>query len=81
MEKLVWPGQYVLHAEALPGRPKESAKREALRLMSRAGQEAASGTGETFQRALTIYRQALVAWRSLQDSRLGGRDSRFPRHS
>jgi CHAT domain-containing protein len=67
MDKLVWPGQYALHAEVLPGKPAKSDRREALALMSRAGREAFPGTGEALQRAVTTYRQALTAWRSLQD--------------
>ncbi len=67
MDKLVWPGQYALHAEVLPGKPAKSERREALALMSRAGHEAFPGTGEALRRAITTYRQALTAWHSLQD--------------
>jgi CHAT domain-containing protein/tetratricopeptide (TPR) repeat protein len=67
MDKLVWPGQYALHAEVLPGKPAKSERREALALMSRAGSEAVPGTGKALQRAVATYRQALAAWHSVQD--------------
>jgi CHAT domain-containing protein/tetratricopeptide (TPR) repeat protein len=61
----MWPGRYTLQAQALPARPVESARRDALALMSRAGQEGRPETPEASRRAVATYRQALDAWRSL----------------
>ncbi|HEV7505978.1 MAG TPA: CHAT domain-containing tetratricopeptide repeat protein [Thermoanaerobaculia bacterium] len=59
----VWPGKYTIRTEALPAG--KSARRDALALMSRAGQETVPDTADSKQRAVAIYRQALAAWRSL----------------
>jgi CHAT domain-containing protein/tetratricopeptide (TPR) repeat protein len=63
-----WTGRYALRSEPFPARPAESSRREALALMSRAGQEAvADDTVESRKRAEALYRQALEEWRRVDD--------------
>src|SRR5947209_7044165 len=62
-DKSVWPGRYTIRTEVLP--PGESAKRDALALMSRAGRESVPDTPESRRQAEATYRDALAAWRSL----------------
>ncbi|HEV7785890.1 MAG TPA: tetratricopeptide repeat protein, partial [Thermoanaerobaculia bacterium] len=64
-DKSVWPGKYTIRTETLL--EGKSDKRDALTLMSRAGQETVLDTLESRRQAVALYRQALEAWRSLGD--------------
>ncbi|MEA2604450.1 MAG: hypothetical protein QOF89_5442 [Acidobacteriota bacterium] len=64
-QKSAWPGRYTIRTEALS--TGESARRDALALLSRAGQEALPDTPDSNRQALATYREALAAWRSLGD--------------
>jgi CHAT domain-containing protein/tetratricopeptide (TPR) repeat protein len=67
MEKSAWPGRYTIRTEVLPAAPVANARRDALALMSQAGREAAPDTPEAPQQAVATYREALAAWRSLDE--------------
>lgn len=67
-EKSIWPGRYSIGVEAL-AEPEGSARRQALALMSRAGQEGFDGSPEARQRAAATCREALAAWQALADRR------------
>src|SRR5262245_5700225 len=69
-EKSIWPGRYSIAVEALVDPSTDgSARRQALALMSRAGQEGFPETPEARRQAETSYREALAAWRGLGDRR------------
>jgi CHAT domain-containing protein/tetratricopeptide (TPR) repeat protein len=59
------PGRYEIRIEALP---KEEERAAALRIMSLASQISIKDA-DTFRQALTAYREALAAWRSLGERR------------
>lgn len=67
-EKSIWPGRYTIGIEAL-AEPEGSARRKALALMSRAGQEGFDEAPEARQRAAATCREALAAWQALGDRR------------
>lgn len=67
-KKSAWPGRYTLKTETLPAAAQPDARRDALALMSRAGQEAFRDTAEGRLQAITDYRQALEKWKELRDS-------------
>ena len=70
MKKGVWPGRYAIAVEALSDLSTDgSARRQAFSLMSRAAQEAFPETREGRQQAAAHYREALAAWRALEDRR------------
>jgi CHAT domain-containing protein/tetratricopeptide (TPR) repeat protein len=63
------PGRYAIEVEAVSTATAEGEQRlEALKAMSRAIQLPA-GTVETRRQALSVYREALAAWRSLGERR------------
>ena len=64
-EKSAWPGRYTIQVEVLPAA--DTARRDALALMSRAGQEALPDDPDSNRQAMATYREALAAWRSLGD--------------
>lgn len=66
-ERFVAPGRYAVQVEELPA--SEPERRAAFSSMSRAGQEAFARDPEARSRALTLYREALAAWRSLGERR------------
>lgn len=64
-DKGVWPGKYTIGTDILL--EGKSDRRDALTLMSRAGQETVKDTPESRSQAVALYRQALETWRSLKD--------------
>ncbi len=69
-QKSGWPGHYMIRVETLNDRSSEgAARRRALSLMSRAGQEAVEETPAARAKAAAAYREALAAWRALGDPR------------
>jgi CHAT domain-containing protein len=66
-EKSGWPGRYTIRVETLAEAP--AARRQALALMSRAGQQAFAQTPEAWRRAVASYREAVAAWHAVGDRR------------
>lgn len=64
LQKSTWPGSYLLRTERVP--PADP-RRQALALLSRAGQEVYRDTAEARVQAIADYHQALEIWKSLND--------------
>jgi tetratricopeptide (TPR) repeat protein len=65
LKKSTWPGSYLIRAESAP--PSSDPRRNALALMSRAGQEVYLDTAEARAQAIADYREALTIWNALGD--------------